>query len=128
MVGLKEHDGGQYAGKHVLLDVRGITVTDTASIRRALLDGAHASNATILFDHFHEFQSPDGVTGVTGVVLLAESHITIHTWPEFQYAAVDIFMCGDCEPELAVDVICKGLADGDVTKIVSTYHRGHIND
>jgi len=44
-------------------------------------------------------------SGVTGVVLLAESHISIHTWPELKYAAVDIFMCGACDPQRAIPVL-----------------------
>jgi S-adenosylmethionine decarboxylase len=55
-----------------------------------------------LSSHFHAFGSE---AGVTGVVLLAESHISIHTWPEFGFAAVDIFMCGQAEPQRALDVM-----------------------
>ena len=52
--------------------------------------------------------------GVTGVLLLAESHISIHTWPEFGYAAVDIFMCGSADPNLALQVLQQGLQTQDV--------------
>ncbi|UUZ57112.1 adenosylmethionine decarboxylase [Massilia sp. H-1] len=55
-----------------------------------------------MHSHFHSFGAAQGVTGV---LLLAESHISIHTWPEFGFAAADIFMCGDARPALALDVI-----------------------
>jgi S-adenosylmethionine decarboxylase proenzyme len=64
---------------------------DEAAIRRHMLDAVAASGATIVNDTFHHF-SP---FGVSGVVVIAESHVTIHTWPEYRYAAVDIFTCGD---------------------------------
>jgi S-adenosylmethionine decarboxylase len=60
------------------------------------------SDARVLFSHFHAFGEGQGVTGV---VLLAESHITIHTWPECGFAAADIFMCGSAQPELALALI-----------------------
>ena len=59
-------------------------------------------DATILHSHFHHF-GPDG--GVSGVVVLAESHISIHTWPERDFAAVDIFMCGACDPYRSLPVL-----------------------
>ena len=60
-------------------------------IREILLEGVRRSGATIVTDTFHTF-SPHGVSGV---VVIAESHVAIHTWPEHGYAAVDIFTCGD---------------------------------
>ena len=60
-------------------------------IREILLEGVRLSRATIVSDTFHTF-SPHGVSGV---VVIAESHVTIHTWPEHGYAAVDIFTCGE---------------------------------
>ncbi len=60
-------------------------------IREVLLEGVRMSGATIISDTFHEF-SPHGVSGV---VVIAESHVAIHTWPEHGYAAVDIFTCGE---------------------------------
>ena len=63
---------------------------------------ARAAGATILHSHFHHF-SPNG--GVSGVVVLAESHISIHTWPERNFAALDVFMCGDAKPAKTVPVL-----------------------
>ena len=91
-----EKDGVKFAGTHLLLDLWGASnLMDPELIDRALRDAAEAANATILHSHFHHF-GPDG--GVSGVVVLAESHISIHTWPERDFAAVDIFMCGACDP------------------------------
>ena len=91
-----EKDGVKFAGTHLLLDLWGASnLTDPELINRALRDAAEAANATILHSHFHHF-GPDG--GVSGVLVLAESHISIHTWPERDFAAIDIFMCGACDP------------------------------
>ena len=95
-----ERDGVKFAGSHLLLDLWGAScLTDPATIDSALRDAAEAARATILHSHFHHF-GPDG--GVSGVLVLAESHISIHTWPERDFAAVDIFMCGACDPYLSV--------------------------
>ena len=67
----------------------------SGSHRSGLREAAEAAGATILHGHFHHF-SPNG--GVSGVLVLAESHISIHTWPERDFAAIDIFMCGACNP------------------------------
>ena len=91
-----EKDGVKFAGTHLLVDLWGASnLADPAHIDRALRDAAEAAGATILHGHFHHF-SPNG--GVSGVLVLAESHISIHTWPERNFAAIDIFMCGACNP------------------------------
>ncbi len=91
-----EKDGVKFAGMHLLIDLWGAQdFADPAHIDQALRAAALAAGATILHSHFHHF-SPNG--GVSGVVVLAESHISIHTWPERAFAAVDIFMCGECDP------------------------------
>ena len=98
-----EKDGQRYAGGHVLLDFWGArNLTDATLIERALRDGAAAANATILHGHFHQFGENGGISGV---LVLAESHISIHTWPEADFAAIDIFMCGKCDPLAAVPVL-----------------------
>ncbi len=91
-----EKDGQKFAGMHLLVDLWGAAnLCDPDHIDRALRDAAEAAGATILHGHFHHF-SPNG--GVSGVLVLAESHISIHTWPERDFAAIDIFMCGACNP------------------------------
>jgi S-adenosylmethionine decarboxylase len=98
-----EKDGVKFAGTHLLIDLWGASnLCDPDHIDRALRDGAEAAGATILHGHFHHF-SPNG--GVSGVLVLAESHISIHTWPERDFAAIDIFMCGACNPYRSVPAI-----------------------
>ncbi|MSP01810.1 MAG: adenosylmethionine decarboxylase [Acetobacteraceae bacterium] len=91
-----QKDGVTFAGTHLLLDLWGASnLCDPVVIDRALREAAEAAGATILHGHFHHF-SPNG--GVSGVLVLAESHISIHTWPERDFASIDIFMCGACNP------------------------------
>ena len=66
-------------------------INDVEYIESSFLAATRASKATIISHNFHKF-SPHGVSGV---VVIAESHVTIHSWPEYNYAAVDIFTCGD---------------------------------
>lgn len=96
-------------GAHLLADLHGVPqrlLRDAAVLEALLIRAAAAADAQVLFSHFHGFG--DG-GGVTGVLLLAESHISIHTWPEHSFAAVDIFMCGSAQPERALQVIEHGL-------------------
>lgn len=96
-------------GRHVLADLSGIDADKLAScgaIERLLRAAAEAAGAHVLHSHFHGFGPGQGVTGVA---LLAESHISIHTWPEHGYAAADIFMCGTAQPELALQVLRDAL-------------------
>ena len=98
-----ERDGMRFAGTHLLIDIWGASrLDDPAHIDESLRAAAIATGATILHSHFHHF-SPNG--GVSGVVVLAESHISIHTWPERDFAALDIFVCGDCDPHRAIPLI-----------------------
>lgn len=95
-----ERNGVRYAGTHLLIDLWGASnLDDIDLIEHALRRGADAAGATILHCHLHHFE-PNG--GVSGVLVLAESHISIHTWPEASYAALDVFMCGDCDPHKAI--------------------------
>ncbi len=98
-----ERDGMKFAGTHLLIDIWGASRLDSPEhIDESLRAAAIATGATILHSHFHHF-SPNG--GVSGVVVLAESHISIHTWPERDFAALDIFVCGDCDPHRAIPLI-----------------------
>lgn len=92
-------------GRHVIADLHDVSAEVLGSIdfwKEILIDGAKKSGATVLSDHFHHFG--EGY-GITGVIVLAESHISIHTWPEKNYAAIDLFMCGSCDPQVALDHI-----------------------
>ena len=96
-------------GTHLLADLSAIAperLRDGAALERLLRTAATTAGAQVLHSHFHSFGAGQGVTGV---VLLAESHISIHTWPECSFAAVDIFMCGAAQPQLALDVIKDAL-------------------
>lgn len=96
-------NGVEFAGTHVLLDLWGASNLDNIEcIEQAMRDIVTACGATLLHIHLHHF-SPSG--GVSGVAVLAESHISVHTWPERDYAAFDVFMCGDAQPENAVPVL-----------------------
>ena len=102
-----------YDGLHLIADLHGCAgLDDLALIERALRAGAEAAGATILEVRLHGFGPGQGVTGVA---LLAESHISIHSWPEHGYAAVDIFVCGRrCRPDAALEVIAEALGAGEV--------------
>ncbi len=98
-----QRDGKVFAGTHLLVDLWGATnLDDPGTIDAALREAALTAGATILHGHFHHF-TPNG--GVSGVLVLAESHISIHTWPERDFAAIDIFMCGACDPRLGIPVL-----------------------
>ncbi|PCJ38409.1 MAG: adenosylmethionine decarboxylase [Cellvibrionales bacterium] len=90
-------------GQHLLIECHGQHANlDSKALAALLCEAAAAGGATVLFQHFHKFGDQGGVTGV---LILAESHITVHTWPEYAYAAFDIFMCGEARPRDAAAVI-----------------------
>ncbi len=96
-------------GKHLLLELKGCNkevLNDIGFLREALLAAAGEAGATVLGESFHQF-SPQGVSGV---VIIAESHLCIHTWPEYGYAAADIFTCGSSvQPRKAAEIIVRKL-------------------
>lgn len=99
----------QPSGVHLLADMSGIQprlLADCKKIEQLLREAALAAGAQVLHSHFHSFGPGQGVTGV---VLLAESHISVHTWPEHGFAAADIFMCGASQPQRALEVIEEAL-------------------
>lgn len=97
---------GNYLGRHLILDIwcsiNAPELLELEDARLTLEASAEAAGATILDSRWHHFG--EGY-GYTGVVVLSESHISIHTWPEKGYAAIDIFYCGDCDPEDSVETI-----------------------
>ncbi|NKX46239.1 adenosylmethionine decarboxylase [Roseicyclus persicicus] len=107
------------AGVQLVIELRGGEgLDDAARIEQAFRDCVAACGARLLHLHTHRF-SPQGVTGVA---VLAESHITVHTWPEHGYAAFDIFMCGAADPWRAVPVLRRAFATEDVA--VTELRRG----
>jgi len=91
------------AGRHFIIDFwQAELLSCEQSIKAALIAAAKAAGATLLHIHLHKFS---GGGGVTGVALLAESHISVHTWPEYDYAAFDVFMCGESAAEEAVALL-----------------------
>lgn len=117
-----ERDGAVFAGTHVLLDLWGASrLDDEEYLGQALRRAAEAAGATLLHLHLHRFGEGQGVSGVA---VLAESHISVHTWPERGFAAFDVFMCGACRPELAADEIRRALRPVRVE--ASTQRRGTV--
>jgi S-adenosylmethionine decarboxylase len=99
----QRRDGLEFAGTHLLIDLWGAAnLTSEAAIEAALREAATAAGATILAVHLQRFAENGGISGV---LVLAESHMSIHTWPERGFAAIDIFMCGGCDPYAAVPVL-----------------------
>lgn len=102
-------------GRHILAEFWGCNpdrLDDCAHIEQTMLDAARRAEATIITHSFHQF-APQGVSGA---VIIAESHLSIHTWPELGYAAVDLFTCGK---ELAGEAALTTLRDGLAADTVS---------
>lgn len=101
-------DGVTFAGTHLLVDLWGAKKLDCLkTIEKAMRECVDACSATLLHIHLHHF-TPNG--GVSGVAVLAESHISVHTWPERDYAAFDVFMCGDSMPENAIAIFKRAFS------------------
>ncbi|CAM2156736.1 S-adenosylmethionine decarboxylase [Pararobbsia alpina] len=99
----------QACGLHVIADLDEIdaeVLRDASWLESVLLDAARAAGAHVLSSHFHHF---GGEHGVTGVVMLAESHISLHTWPERRFAALDVFMCGRADAREAAAYVSRKL-------------------
>lgn len=113
-------NGVRCAGVHLIVDLyEAERLDDIDHIEDALRRCVAAAGATLLHIHLHHFE-PNG--GVSGVAVLAESHISIHSWPENGYAALDVFMCGKAKPEACVPVLREAFRPGRIA--VSEYLRG----
>lgn len=111
-----------YAGTHLLVDIweaRGLD--EMERVKRALEKSVNISRATLIHLHLHRF-TPSG--GISGIAILAESHISVHTWPERKYAALDMFMCGNTQPELAIPILGEIFLTRRIE--VRTIQRGQI--
>ena len=94
----------EHLGQHLIIECWGCNdgINDADLVRAAMLEAVQAAHATLLDIHVHTF-SPHGVTGVA---VLSESHLSVHSWPEYGYLAADVFTCGDTtEPMAAVEVL-----------------------
>ncbi len=95
-------------GKHIIMDASGCSpelLNDLNYLKKLLVEAAEKANATILNVAFHHF-APQGVSGV---VVISESHLSIHTWPEYGYAALDFYTCGDIDPKAACYFVAESL-------------------
>ena len=102
-------------GTHVLVEMFGCdpsTLKDKEFVGKALIRSAEESNAHIVATYFHQFQP----YGVSGAVIIEESHFTIHTWPEHGFAAVDLFYCSeDVDIERAIEVLVEEFKPDSIT-------------
>ena len=115
-------NGLSYAGSHVIIDLwEAKGLDDRERIETALIDAVNEAGATLLHIHLHKFEEGGGISGVA---VLAESHISVHTWPEKGFAAFDVFMCGDAEPRKALDVFKRAFQPGRV--VVGEHKRGVV--
>lgn len=111
-------------GRHLLGELIGCKVglNSVEFIKKSMEDAAIYSNATIVESCFHHFNP----YGVSGVVVIAESHLTIHTWPEYDYAAIDVFTCGETvDPQRAFNYL-KDCFKSERT-VIKEIKRGHYD-
>ena len=94
-------------GRHMLLELFDCdldAINNLDAVKETLVEAAKRAQATIVDVVFHEFNP----FGISGVVVIAESHLSIHTWPEYRYAAVDVFSCGEVlQPEVAANYLAE---------------------
>jgi S-adenosylmethionine decarboxylase len=113
-------NGVTFAGSHLIIDLwEAENLDDRDLIEQALVDAVNAAGATLLHIHLHTFTQGGGVSGVA---VLAESHISVHTWPERGYAAFDVFMCGDADPRKALPILKRAFAPKRV--VLGEHKRG----
>lgn len=113
-----KRDGVEFAGTHLIIDLWDVSrIDDPAHIENSLCDAAVRAGATILSSDFHVF-TPNN--GVSGVIVLSESHISIHTWPERNFAAVDVFMCGAAQPHRTIEALKEAF---NPSRVGLTEHR-----
>jgi len=100
-------------GVHLIVDLFGACRLDDEALMRSTLQACvKAAGATLLHLHLHRFTEHGGLSGV---VVLAESHIAVHTWPETGFAAFDLFMCGQADPRLALPALMAAFEPQDVS-------------
>lgn len=119
-------DAPKIFGKHILADMY-VTNRDFLinkdRLGSMLVDAAWAAGATVLDSVFHQFPITNGVSGI---LLLAESHISVHTWPENDFIAFDIFTCGDCDCLAALNHIEKAVGALTDRTDIRAFNRGDL--
>ncbi len=114
-------DGVEYSGTHLIIDLWGASRLDEHDFMlETLKKCVTACYATLLHIHVHKFSETGGLSGVA---VLAESHISVHSWPERDYAAFDVFMCGAAKPLNVIDVLNTAFTPADIR--VKEILRGH---
>lgn len=112
-------------GKHLLMELKDCDkemLNDVDSLKSIMLTAANEAGATVLGESFHRFRPH----GISGVIIIAESHLFIHTWPEYGYAAADIFTCGNSvQPEKAARMLISQL--GAKTHSIVEMQRGKLD-
>jgi len=115
---------GRALGHQLMVEYYGCLpeyLNDVEHIRDAMIDAARATGATVVGEVFHEFNPH----GISGVVVIAESHLAIHSWPEYGYAAVDLFTCGEeIDPYKGFDLLRQRLAAERFE--VQEFYRGRL--
>lgn len=119
-----QRNGIEFAGTHLILDLWDASdLDDLERMEHAMRESVRVSGATLLHIHLHHFTPSNGISGVA---VLAESHISVHTWPERNFAAFDIFMCGDARPEMAIPVLKHNFHPGRM--VITEQLRGIVNE
>lgn len=110
-------------GKHAIIDINDckVNIDDLELIKKILLDSAKEASLNVVDIVFHEFEP----IGISGVVVLAESHIAVHTWPEYNFVAADAFTCGTTmDPKVVLEIIAKKLNSNNYK--IKDFNRGEI--
>lgn len=110
-------------GRHLLIELWSCNdrINDPHAVEQSLVEAVEAAGATLLHVHVHQY-APQGVTGIA---ILAESHFAIHSWPENDYVAADLFTCGDStNPQAAIAVLERNFEPQQVD--VQVVERGTI--
>ncbi len=102
-------------GKHLIIDLYDAQhLNDIGLMKTAIHEIIKQTNTTLLFENYHHFQP----SGITGIACLAESHISVHTWPEDNFAAFDVFMCGKAQPEKAIAILKQYFGGSETTTLI----------
>lgn len=115
-----ERNGIIFAGTHIIIDLYDAKrLDDIMYMEKCMKKCVEIAGATLLHIHLHHF-TPNG--GISGVAVLSESHMSVHTWPEKNFAAFDVFMCGESKPELVIEPLKEFFESGRCE--TTTFYRG----